>query len=141
MNTLQFSERLVILFVFFLMTACSHFMPVPPQQALQMRVDQLWQARKARDMETIYKLTDAKYREAVSKDDFLKKPGMNVIHYEIREITIDGQTGLAKTTFETQRAGLKMRANMNELWVLEKGRWYLNLSEMQKKGPFGKWGS
>lgn len=130
-----------VILVLLLTGACSHLSTsIDPQKALEKRVEQLWQARQAQDNDAIYDLLDKKYRDEVPRKEFVKKDGLTVLSYTIQEITIDGQTALATAVFETRKVGMKMRLNLKEAWILEDGQWRLNMFEMTKKGPFGKWG-
>ena len=106
MDTKKYVTCLLVLMAFLLTSGCSHILQsASPQQMLKARVDQLWQARMAKDNETVYEIADSKYRETVSQKDFLKKSGMNVLTYEITEIVMDGPTALVKAVFETQKLG------------------------------------
>ena len=141
MNIKRHAVPILALAAFLMLGACSHLPGAAgPRQALEARAERLWQARVAKDNPTIYALTDSTYRKNVSESDFLQRSGINVLRYEISEISIDGSNGLVKAVFESEKFGMVMRFNMNEIWVLEAGQWYLNLSQMSQKSPFGPMG-
>lgn len=102
------------------------------EEALLARVETLWQAKKNDDWETVYGMTDQKFRKSVTQNKFLQGKSMVIKGYTISKVEIapDNQNkGASIVIFKTIKAGMPFEISIREEWLNEEGLWNIKLSD------------
>jgi hypothetical protein len=111
------------------------------EEELLKRVTQLWEARKAGNWNNVYDLYEQAYKTTTTKEQFLSKPHLQVIDFEVSSAKIEnagdkglnptvkvrknGDRGVSSVSFTTLKAAIPLKANIKEIWVFEKRGWYV----------------
>ncbi|MFH0729729.1 MAG: hypothetical protein V2B19_25730 [Pseudomonadota bacterium] len=119
------------------------------EEELLKRVTQLWEARKAGNWTIVYDLYNEEYKKATPKEQFLSKPHLQVVDFEVTSAKVDkigkglnsnandqknSNNGWSSVSFNTIKAAIPLRASMKEIWVFENGAWYVKTDN--PKTPF-----
>ncbi|MDY6974344.1 MAG: hypothetical protein SV775_18820 [Thermodesulfobacteriota bacterium] len=107
------------------------------EEALNKRVQRLWEARVKGDGGTIYDMSDKKFRKSIPRERCLNRGTLNVIKYNIVKVEVveKGREGSAMVFFETIRMGHRLEISIKEMWIFEDGKWHLKRSDLRT--PFG----
>ena len=106
--------------------ACSSKPPGPEE--LEKRVRVLWDAKKSKDLKTIYGLHEKSFKEKTSEEKFLQKRQINVIDYQFQKVEIsdEGRSGKSFVKMKIQgMGGLVFEPMVSDNWVVEDGAWCL----------------
>lgn len=116
----------IILFCLVGLFSCSNQTPGPDK--LEQRVKALWDAKKNKDLKTIYQLHEKSFREKTTEEKFLKKRPIDVIDYEFQkvELTDEGRSGKSFVKMKIKgMGGFVFEPMVSDVWVVEDGEWYL----------------
>lgn len=112
-------------------TGCAS-VPATPEQAVQNRAEQYWQARIAGDYHKAYDLTPPSYRKVRTLEQFhMQYGGPAMVQFaqvvRVRCQTAQKCTALMKIGGKPPLPGLKMgtiATHVDEAWVMEDGQWW-----------------
>ena len=109
------------------------------EEALMARVKTIWQAKKDDDWETVYLMSDQKFRASVTKNKFLQGKNMVIQDYSVSKVEIDPadqNAGASMVIFKTIKSGVALTLSVKDLWLCEDGLWNIKLSD--PANPFGR---
>lgn len=124
-----------VIFVFSVVAGCSQpsslFQRQSPEATLTQQVQRLWKAKVAGDWESVYQMTDAKYRSSATLAEFIGKHKFSVASFSIQRIRMDedAQAAHVLMIFEGMLLGQLRKVSVGERWVHEGGHWRLKLSD------------
>lgn len=114
------------------LAGCAAFSPATPEQIVQKRASQYWQARIAGKYEQAYKLSTPSYRKLKTAEQFRMQfgPGVSVRAAEVAGVVCEPQKCTVKMKISATPAlpGLKLGTipmYMDEVWLLEDGQWWI----------------
>lgn len=140
MKTIWDEKRLLVLVILLVLCcACTpRFTKPNTEEALKERVDLLWKAKVKGDWETVFNMTDTRFKKMAARDRYIKKANLIVKNFTILNVDVNenGKQGSSIVIFETIMMGHSLKARVKELWVFEDGAWHLNRSD--RRTPFDK---
>lgn len=105
--------------------------PATPEDTVQKRATEYWQARVAGKYETAYELSTPSYRKLRTLDQFRLQfgPSVSVSHAEVVKATCEAKKCVAKIKIDAKPAlvGVKLGTiplYMDDTWLLEDGQWW-----------------
>jgi hypothetical protein len=128
-------EGLVRLFAALLITTvvagCAQSPVRSPEQALESRAREYWEAHRLRDYHTVYRLeADAQPRGSLTPADmadFVRSKPDRVIQYTFKDVVVNGAAGEVKIALRLGLAnyeGAGVTKQIKDTWVLIDGQWY-----------------
>lgn len=131
----------LMLGVALLMSGCAHFtIRSGSEAALRDLVLEEWQAKIDKEWGTVYDLASSKFRKSVKKDQFLRGCRLDVKDFTIANLKIlpDKKQATVTVRFDIQQMGHLFKGmRLKETWLLEDGRWYLDMP-VKTRSPFEK---
>ena len=114
------------------LAGCAAFSPATPEQIVQKRATQYWQARIAGKYEQAYNLSTPSYRKLKTAEQFRIQfgAGVSVQAAEVANVVCEPQKCTAKMKISATPAlpGLKLGTipmYMDEVWLFEDGQWWI----------------
>jgi len=120
----------ICLIVLSLCSGCAHLSNRSKgPDALKMRVQELWTAKKQGDWAKVYDMTCKAYRDKVSKQKFLTGPKLRARDFAIEDISIiePGKRAVVTVKAKLDVMGRTLSMVLKENWIWEDGQWRLNL--------------
>lgn len=102
------------------------------EEALLLRVQAIWQAKKDKEWEIVYDMSDQKFRESVSKKKFGQRKSLDIKEYSISKVEIDPENqakGYSMVIFKVVKLARPFEVSVKEVWLLENGQWNVKLSD------------
>ena len=134
-------HTILMLIVCLLMSGCAHFIAkTGSEAALRDLVSKEWQAKIDKEWGTVYELTSSEFRKSIKRDQFLRGCRMDVKSFTIAtlEISPDKKRATVTVSFDIQQMGHLFKGmRLKETWLLEDGRWYLDMP-VKTRSPFEK---
>ena len=134
MNHLSITRRLGALAVTLstlALAGCGAFTPATPEQIVQKRASEYWEARITGKFEKAYELSTPSYRKLKTLDQFRMQfgPGVSVQAAEVASVVCEPQKCTTKMKISAKPAliGVKLGTiplYMDEIWLLEDGQWW-----------------
>ena len=137
--------RVILLMVIALLSACvdkpENSQALTPEQmkALEIRVEERWQARIAHDWGAAWEYSSPAYREVFPKHLYVKKfsytanwelTGVEVTNYDpsaaVASVVVGVMSRPTKLTSEAARAMGPMPRKLHERWILVDGEWWFS---------------
>lgn len=113
------------------LAGCAAFAPLPPEQAVEKRAAEYWQARMAGKYEKAYELSTPAYRKLRTVEQFRLQlgGGVSVASAEVVKVTCEEQKCTARMKIDAKPAlvGVKLGTipmYLDEIWLLEDGQWW-----------------
>jgi len=113
------------------LAGCAAFAPAAPEQIVQKRASEYWQARITGKFETAYELSTPSYRRLKTLDQFRMQfgPAVSVQDAEVASVACEPQKCVARMKIGAKPAliGVKLGTiplYMDEIWLLEDGQWW-----------------
>ena len=113
------------------LAGCAALAPATPQEAVQKRAAEYWQARISGKYETAYALSTPSYRKLRTLDQYRLQngPGVAVESAEVVNVACEAQKCTARMKIGAKPAipGLKLGTipmYLDEIWLLEDGQWW-----------------
>lgn len=114
------------------LAGCAALAPATPEQAVQERAGQYWQARIAGQYQQAYALTPPSYRKVRTLEQFRLQYGGPVSVQQAQVVRVRCETAqkctaLMKIGGEPTLPGIKaaiMSTHVDEAWVMEDGQWW-----------------
>ncbi|MBU0673205.1 MAG: hypothetical protein KJ950_01020 [Proteobacteria bacterium] len=106
--------------------------PLSSAEALQERVNALWQAKQENDWEKVYGMSDQKFRKTVTQKKFLQGRSMVINGYSISTVEVDPDSqlkGASLVIFKTIKFAMPFEISIKDEWVNEDGVWNVKLSD------------
>lgn len=135
MSHVQIAHRLgftAVVLGAFVLAGCTAFAPASPEQIVQKRASQYWQARIAGKYEQAYQLSTPSYRKLKTAEQFRTQfgAGVSVQTAEVASVVCEPQKCTAKMKISATPSlpGLKLGTipmYMDEVWLLEDGQWWI----------------
>ncbi|TGD74099.1 hypothetical protein E4634_08165 [Mangrovimicrobium sediminis] len=139
--------RVILMSFVVLLAACSKA-PAPAgepsstsREALELRAQERWRARVARDWEKAYEYESPAFREVFPKHLYVKKfsytanwelTGLEVINYDpdaaVASVAVRVMSKPAKQTTAAARALGAMPRELREKWILVDGEWWYSIT-------------
>jgi hypothetical protein len=124
-----------------LVNGCAHFITrTGSEAALRDLVSKEWQAKTDKEWGTVYDLTSSKFRKSIKRDQFLRGCSLDVKGFTIANLKIspDKKRATVTVSFDIQQMGHLFKGmQLKETWLLEAGRWYLDMP-VKTRSPFEK---
>jgi hypothetical protein len=137
--------RVILLMVIALLSACvdkpENSQALTPEQmkALEIRVEERWQARIAHDWGAAWEYSSPAYREVFPKHLYVKKfsytanwelTGVEVTNYDpsaaVASVVVGVMSRPTKLTSEAARAMGPMPRKLHERWILVDSEWWFS---------------
>lgn len=113
------------------LAGCAVLAPATPQEAVQKRAAEYWQARMNGKYEQAYALSTPSYRKLRTLDQFrlANGPSVAVESAEVVNVACEAQKCTARIKIGAKPAipGLKLGTipmYLDEIWLLEDGQWW-----------------
>lgn len=114
------------------LTGCAALKPDTPEQAVQKRATQYWQARIAGQSDKAYALSTPSYRKVKTEAQFKGQfgSGVNVEGAEVASVACEAAKCTAKMKIGVRPALVGMKelgvisTYVDETWLLEDGQWW-----------------
>lgn len=113
------------------LAGCAAFVPATPEQTVEKRSMEYWQARIAGKYETAYELSTPSYRKLRTLEQFRLQfgAGASVASAEVVKVTCEEQKCTARMKIGAKPALLGVKLGtiplyMDEIWLLEDGQWW-----------------
>lgn len=113
------------------LAGCAAFKPATPEQIVEQRAKEYWQARVAGQFEKAYALSTPAYRKTKTADQFKMQfgAGVAVKSVEVTKVTCESDKCTTQVKLGVQPAmiGAKLGtidSYLNETWLLEDGQWW-----------------
>ena len=130
--------------VFLFMCGCAHINPTDSEiclqnlQNLQKRVSREWRAKMDSDWGAVYALTTKRYKENITRDQFIRGGNLDVRGFSIKKIgfAADKKAAVVTICFDTIGQGMLFKGmQLRETWIWEEGEWRLKLP-VNRNTPF-----
>ncbi len=139
-SNLFISTTFFLLFCAVFIVGCQPATPpvtMSPEDALRQRAEQVLDAQTNNDWGVVYDLAYAKYRESVTRENFLRfQRTMGYKDLKIKDIVIaeDGNSAKVTVTGTYSAMGGKDFSNVPTIqsWVKENGQWYQVILSFQE---------
>lgn len=135
MNHLSITRRSGIIAITLgalVVAGCAAFAPATPEQIVEKRATEYWQARIAGKYEQAYKLSTPSYRKLKTAEQFRIQfgAGVSARAAEVAGVVCEPQKCIAKMKISATPAlpGLKLGTipmYMDEVWLFEDGQWWI----------------
>ena len=113
------------------MAGCAALAPSTPEQIVQKRATEYWQARMAGQVGTAYALSTPSYRKLRTEAQFKMQfgAGVSVQAAEVAKVTCEAVKCTARMKISVNPVLLRMNAatiatHVDEIWLLEDGQWW-----------------
>lgn len=131
MNPSQTSLRGIALAALTAILAGCASLSATPEQMVEKRAAEYWQARMAGQYEKAYSLSTPSYRKLRTLEQFRLQfgPSVSVTNAEVTKVTCEAEKCIAKIKIDAKPAlvGVKLGTipmYMDETWLLEDGQWW-----------------
>lgn len=135
----QISRGIVCLYVLLMVISCAHFPAgLKSEDTLRKKVHLEWDAKVGNNWGAVYDLSVKAFKDAIPRDNFIRRCNLLVIEFSIKEIKIlePGKKALATIKYKTNQMGFVFDMTAKEEWIWEDGKWCLNLSPSMMSLPF-----
>lgn len=136
---MHISRLIVCLYTLLLFVSCAH-LPVghTDEDTVQKQVQLEWDAKVGNDWGAVYDLCAKAFKDAIPRNNFIKRCNLQVEEFSIEEIEIiePGKKALAIVKYQTNQMGYVFNMTSREEWIWEDGKWCLNLSPSVMRLPF-----
>ena len=113
------------------LAGCATTTPASPEQAVEKRANEYWQARIAGQYEKAYDLSTPSYRKLRSAQQFKQQfgAGVAVKTAEVTRVLCEAEKCTATIKLGISPAVLRMKldtiaTHVDETWLLEDGQWW-----------------
>lgn len=113
------------------LAGCATTTPATPEQAVEKRANEYWQARIAGQYEKAYDLSTPSYRKLRSAQQFKQQfgAGVAVKTAEVARVLCEAEKCTATIKLGVSPAVLRMKldtiaTHVDETWLLEDGQWW-----------------
>lgn len=118
-----------------LVTGCAAVAPLAPEQAVQQRAQQYWQARIAQQPAKAYAFTTPSYRQLRSPEQFARQVGnvATVKDASVYNVRCEEERCTARMELKVHAIVAQVDAGLvsmyvDETWVKEAGQWWIHQS-------------
>ena len=100
------------------------------QKDLSKKVAIVWKAKVDGDWGTVYDMASSDYKKTVTRGEFLAGTRPRIVDYSIKEIKILEPKKKAQSivNYKVEFMSSKFDATAEDEWLMEKGKWVINLS-------------
>jgi hypothetical protein len=113
------------------LAGCAAFTPATPEQTVEKRATEYWQARMTGKYEKAYELSTPAYRKLRTLEQFRQQfgGGVSVASAEVVSVACEEQKCTARMKIGAKPAlvGVKLGTipmYLDEIWLLEDGQWW-----------------
>ena len=113
------------------LTGCAALAPATPEQIVEKRATEYWQARIAGSYQSAYALSTPSYRQVRSVEQFKLQfgSGVNVKAADVIKVTCEPVKCVVKIKISVNAALLRLNmdtiaTHVDEVWLLEDGQWW-----------------
>lgn len=113
------------------LAGCAAFTPATPEQTVEKRATEYWQARMTGKYEKAYELSTPAYRKLRTLEQFRQQfgGGSSVVSAEVVSVACEEQKCTARMKIGAKPAlvGVKLGTipmYLDEIWLLEDGQWW-----------------
>lgn len=110
--------------------------PAEEETALAKRANDFWESKKRGDWNYLYQLCEPKFRESVSREEFLQSKALHLyLDHQIEWAEVSGDRGKTRCTYmyaynDPSLAKMDpLQGSVVEEWVKVEGAWYREISE------------
>ncbi|HDL08579.1 MAG TPA: hypothetical protein ENG35_07585 [Desulfobacteraceae bacterium] len=128
------SAALILMFLFFALTGCVHFLPhhgMSSQEMLLKRAMEYWNARSLNDLATAYKMESAALPGGWLRpfDMAAFGAGLKLLKVEVTDAVVEGKKGVVTVKADVQvlsmrGPGIFHGSTTKDQWIMIDGEWY-----------------